>query len=86
MGEEAIKLYGTLTFTAAVEANKDFSMQARPAAGKNDLSVVLTKSDQHYGSKKYKNVRRQAFLKRTQGKDESIMDFIAHLKYKIGDC
>ena len=86
MGEEAMKLYGTFTFTPAVAANPDEGIEAVQGENRNDLETVLRKFDQHYGNKKYRNVRRQAFLNRKQGKDESIMDFIADLKHKINDC
>ena len=86
MGEEAMKLYGTFTFTPAVAANPDEGIEAVQGENRNDLETVLRKFDQHYGNKKYRNVRRQAFLNRKQGKDESIMDFIADLKPKINDC
>ena len=52
MGKEAIKLYGTFTFTAAIAASNDMGIHAGPAEDKNDLKMVLHKFDQHYGSKK----------------------------------
>lgn len=86
MGDEAIRLYSTFTFNPAVAADEDAGIVAQPAEDKNDLETVLRKFDGHYGCKKYRNVRRQAFLNRQQADGESIMNFIADLKHKIKDC
>ena len=77
MGEEGIKLYMTFTFAAAVAADEDNGIAAKPAEDKDDLETVFKKFDQHYGCKKYRNVRRQGFLNRSQKEGESIMDFKA---------
>lgn len=84
LGDEGIKLYNTFEFRAARAAQGD--NPAVVAEDREDLEVVLQKFDNHYGHKKYRALKRQAFLNRKQNDGESIMDFVADIKDKVKDC
>ena len=86
LGPDGIKLYNTFDFRPAVPADADHDIAARAAEDKNNLVTVLAKFDTHYGKGKMRNLRRQAFLRRSQESGETVMDFIADLRYKAGMC
>ena len=86
MGPDAIKLFGTFDFKPAVAADDANNIPAVEGEKNDDLPTVLKKFDAHYGSRKFRNVRRQAFLNRTQDEGENVMDFIADLKAKAHHC
>ena len=59
MGGDAVKLYYTFAFAPAVTEDEGHGIAAIPAQNKNSLADVLVKFDQHYGVKRFRNVRRQ---------------------------
>ena len=88
MGEDAQRTYETFEWADAVEVNVEAGIVAKPAEDKHNIEHVYGKFDRQYGGKKYRNLRRQEFLKCAQGDPEiySIMDFVKDLKEKIKDC
>jgi transposase InsO family protein len=86
LGEEAIKLYGTFKWNAAVAADNDHGIVAVPAEDKHDLDQVLKKFDGPYGHSKYRKLRRKKFLGRVQEDKESVMKFIGDLQHLVKDC
>ena len=85
LGPEGIKLFNTFEFMPEVPGDGD-AIEAIPAESPDDLDTVMKKFDTHYGHKKYRSIKRQAFLDRTQQDGESIMDFITDIKHKAKDC
>ena len=47
---------------------------------------MLSKFDAHYGHKKYRAIKRQAFLDRKQAEGEPLMSFVADIKLKAREC
>ena len=86
LGPEGLKLYNTFDFRPAIAANPDENIVAVQAEDKENLQTVLHKFDLHYGKGKMRNLCRQAFLGRKQQPGESVMDFLADLKYKVQLC
>ena len=86
MGGDAVKLYYTFAFAPAVAADEAHNIAAIPAQNKDSLADVLVKFDQHYGVKRFRNVRRQAFHNRRQEDGESVMSFISDLQHQVTDC
>ena len=56
------------------------------AENPDDLDTVLLKFDTHYGHKKYRSIKRQAFFDRKQKENEPIMSFVADIKMKAREC
>ena len=91
MGRDAIKLYDTFAWAAAVDAvDADVDRQiaavvAKPAEDKYCLDTVFTKFDEQFGVHQFRAIKRQEFLDTTRGK-MSIMKFIATLKDRAKYC
>lgn len=84
LGPEGIKLYNTFEFRPEVPAVDD--KPKIPAESPDDLETVITKFDAHYGHKKYRAIKRQAFLDRRQEEGETLMEFVTDIKLKVKDC
>ncbi len=86
LGPEGNKLYNTFEFRAPTGADVNRGIAADPGENKENIDTVLAKFDYHYSHKKYRNVKRQAFLHRNQQEGENLMDFVADLKHKAKQC
>ena len=84
LGVDGQKLYNTFVFAPAIPARD--GQEAIPAEDKEKLKDVLKKFDRHYGHKKFRAVKRQRFLDRTQKEGETLMDFIADLRHHAKSC
>jgi transposase InsO family protein len=84
LGQDSIKLFNTFVFAPAQAAEGDNLAVA--AENPDDLDAVLLKFDTHYGHKKYRSIKRQAFFDRKQKENEPIMSFVADIKMKAKEC
>ena len=83
---DGIKLYNTFDFRPAVAADPANNVPAYPGEDKENLETALSKFDQHYGNKKFPNIKQQTSFSCAQLESESLIDFIGDLKYKAKQC